>query len=217
MCYEYEWCTSCGKRDYKDKICYSCCSVGVALRRPLCERCALATKLGKCSKCGNEFCLSHGYMGEQECCGLVLCGLKSHKGSCTEKHITKELKCGHTGCNLWERKGCRVCALEKEYSDEKTLIMEDKKLVKDLLKISKSKNLKLHLQKWLENLPETNKKSGISTKTAVTEKLTSNSINRKRGTAVQKASKPKTVIQKQRRKRKPLPVENALIATKKQK
>eukprot|EP00978_Attheya_sp_CCMP212_P011142 scaffold27280_cov39-Attheya_sp.AAC.2 len=147
-----ESCDSCGKQDYRDEMCWSCCSKNVDGGR--CERCAHNTKTTTCDKCKEEFCEDHGDMGKKrECCGMALCGCEDDEG-CEEEHNTKKLKCGHTGCNYYAKKGCRACGVEKIDKKEETAMLQDKKLVEALLKKSKSKTLKKSLSAWLKTVPK---------------------------------------------------------------
>jgi hypothetical protein len=112
-------CARCSSKSYScDDFCNNCCEVGDG-GPGICDGCdAMADRSRtKCGKCGRTFCDEHGDNSDVfECCGQVLCGFNEEDG-CREGHETKELPCGHSTCDYWEKENeekCRECAEEKE-------------------------------------------------------------------------------------------------------
>jgi hypothetical protein len=90
---------------------------------------------------------------ERECCGMALCG-STYDPGCEEEHTTNKLKCGHTGCNYYTKKGCHACGVEENDAKEETAMLQDKELVEELLMKSSSTTLKKSLAAWLQTVPK---------------------------------------------------------------
>lgn len=166
-----DWCLSCAREDDYDDLRYSCCDKEVEFGGYCC-RCSEDNPTKRCGKCNENFCNNHGDLGgfeKQQCCGLYLCTDEFEERDDGEEHMTKMLKCGHTGCNYY-KEGCLVCNTEKEDEEEEAAMLQDKTLVEDLLKKSKSKTLKKSLLAWLKSVPSTTTKKRSQQRTAVAPK-----------------------------------------------
>eukprot|EP00978_Attheya_sp_CCMP212_P014314 scaffold36388_cov46-Attheya_sp.AAC.6 len=147
-----DYCISCDREEDSDELGYGCCTKYVD--GGFCERCYKKTKTKTCDKCKDDFCKVHGDMNKKrECCGMALCGSRYDPG-CAKEHNPKKLKCGHTGCNYYAEKGCRACGVEENDKKEETAMLQDKKLVEELLMKSSSTSLKQSLSAWLQTFPK---------------------------------------------------------------
>jgi hypothetical protein len=88
---------------------------------------------------------------------MVLCGGEDgDEETCSGKHETKELECGHEGCNYYEG-ACRQCENDMQEKKEMENVESDTAVVKELMGKAKSDKFKSLLQAFLHD-PDTNEK-----------------------------------------------------------
>lgn len=160
----YGRCASCGKKDYRDEVSFSCCEMAGNWGEDgdLCEDCSSDKTATRCSKCKLKFCEEHGSGEKEKCCGWVLCGFANDDENggnfCHEDHEVLTLEdCGHKTCNYYKKKGCFTCNMNEEKEVENGLELQDKKLVEEFLANVQSKDLKRKLSKWMERFPKEEK------------------------------------------------------------
>jgi hypothetical protein len=168
----YLKCRGCGQRedDHFDLLGHSCCDKSEFGGR-LCFRCSDQFQVVNCAVCGDCFCKDHGYHIKNECCGLLICGKRPESRHlsicyssdsesdgepdefCFDKHkVYKDPKCGHYRCNLY-KEGCRMCIRQGKARQEILLMVEDKKLLVDLVKKMKSKVSQQRLVNLIKTFP----------------------------------------------------------------
>ena len=151
-------CEHCGLKQVGES--YGCVACGYAQGDGsiLCEDCA---SCAACDLCGEDCCVRCKEERPQ-CCGKILCGSGKkypsareqrkefgvERDACVWKHTTKELPCGHPGCNLYTQGACYTCDKLKRKQTEDRAIKEDVKKVPELLGMVQSSSLAAVLTAW---------------------------------------------------------------------